>query len=50
VPFDPPLNLPIDLASSPTDGGELLASTARRLREAEGWLTHRPARTELPGD
>jgi DNA-binding transcriptional LysR family regulator len=50
VPFDPPLSLPIDLASSPTDGGELLATTARRLRDAEGWLTHRPARTGLPGD
>jgi DNA-binding transcriptional LysR family regulator len=50
VPFDPPLSFPIDLASSPTDGGELLVSTARRLRDAEGWLTHRPARTELPTD
>ena len=49
VPFDPPLTFPIDLASSPT-GGELLVSTARRLRDAEGWLTHRPARTELPSD
>lgn len=50
VPFDPPLSLPIDLASSPTESGELLARTARRLRDAEGWLTHRPARTELPSD
>ncbi|HEU0248908.1 MAG TPA: LysR family transcriptional regulator [Gaiellaceae bacterium] len=50
VPFDPPLTFPIDLASSPTDGGELLASTARRLRDAEGWLTHRPAHSELPSD
>jgi LysR family transcriptional regulator, benzoate and cis,cis-muconate-responsive activator of ben and cat genes len=50
VPFDPPLSFPIDLASSPTDGGELLVTAARRLRDAEGWLTHRPARTELPSD
>jgi DNA-binding transcriptional LysR family regulator len=49
VPFDPPLSFPIDLASSPT-GGELLVTTARRVRDAEGWLTHRPARTELPAD
>jgi DNA-binding transcriptional LysR family regulator len=50
VSFDPPLSFPIDLASSPADGGELLVTTARRLRDAEGWLTHRPARTELPSD
>lgn len=49
VPFDPPLTFPIDLASSPT-GGELLVGTARRVRDAEGWLTHRSARTELPSD
>jgi DNA-binding transcriptional LysR family regulator len=49
VSFDPPLSFPIDLASSPT-GGDLLVTTARRLRDAEGWLTDRPARTELPGD
>jgi DNA-binding transcriptional LysR family regulator len=49
VPFDPPLSFPIDLASSPTDG-ELLVTTARRLRDAERWLTHRPPRTELPSD
>jgi hypothetical protein len=28
MPFDPPLSLPLDLASAPTDGGELLVSTA----------------------
>ena len=50
VPFDPPLSFPIDLASATADGGELLVSIARRLRDAEGWLTHRPARTELPSD
>jgi DNA-binding transcriptional LysR family regulator len=49
VPFDPPLSFPIDLASSPT-GGQLLATIALRLRDAEGWLTQRPARTELPSD
>lgn len=50
VPFDPPLSLPLDLVSSRTDGGELVADAARHVRDAEGWLTHRPARTELPGD
>jgi hypothetical protein len=50
VSFDPPLSMPIDLASSPTGGGELLASAARRLRDAECWLTHRPASVELPTD
>ena len=52
VPFDPPLTFPIDLATpqSPVDGGELLRQTALRLRDAEGWLTHRRARTELPAD
>ena len=50
VPFDPPLSLPLDLASSRTDSGELVADVACRLRDAEGWLTHRPARTEVSGD
>ena len=48
--FDPSLSFPIDLASSPTDAGEFVASMARGLRDAEGWLTHRPARIELPKD
>ena len=46
VPFDPPLSFPIDLAS----GSELLVETALRLRDSEGWLGSRPARTELPRD
>ena len=50
VPFDPPMSFPMDLASAPTDGGELVASAARGLRDAEGWLTDRAARTELPSD
>jgi hypothetical protein len=50
VPFAPPLSMPIDLASATTDDGELLASTARRLRDVEGWLTDRPALVESPGD
>jgi DNA-binding transcriptional LysR family regulator len=50
VPFAPPLSMPIDLASAATDDGELLAGTARRLRDVEGWLTDRPARVESPGD
>ena len=50
VPFDPQLSLPLDLASAQTDDGELLVSTARRIRDAEDWLTLRPDRTELPTD
>lgn len=52
LPFDPPLNFPIDLASCwpATDGVEALVRAARRVRDAEGWLTERTARTELPGD
>jgi hypothetical protein len=52
VPFEPPLMFPIDLASpaAPTDAERALVSTALRMRDAGGWLTHRPARTELPGD
>jgi DNA-binding transcriptional LysR family regulator len=50
VSFDPPLRFPIDFASALTDGGELVASAARGVRDAEGWLTHRAARTELPSD
>ena len=52
VPFDPPLNFPTDLATAwpPTDEVETLIDTACRVREAEGWLTERPVRTELPDD
>jgi DNA-binding transcriptional LysR family regulator len=52
VPFDPPLSFPVDLASTwpETAGVDLLVQTALRLRDAEGWLTRRPAGTELPGD
>ena len=52
VPFDPPLTFPVDLASSPspTDAGAALLRTALGLRDAGGWLTQRPARTELTGD
>jgi hypothetical protein len=50
VPFDPPLSLPIELASARAEGGELVVRTARRIRDAEGWLTQRPARAELQSD
>jgi DNA-binding transcriptional LysR family regulator len=52
VPFDPPLNFPMDLASRwpATEGVEALVRAALRVRDAEGWLTQRPTRTELPGD
>jgi DNA-binding transcriptional LysR family regulator len=52
VPFDPPLNLPTDLVSRwpPTDEVSELVQTALGLRDSEGWLTDRPARTELPED
>jgi DNA-binding transcriptional LysR family regulator len=52
VPFDPPLSFPIDLATPfpSTDDAELLLTSAKSLRDTEGWLTQRPVRTELPGD
>lgn len=50
VPFDPPLSFPLDFASRVpvTDLVDALLATAQHVRDAEGWLTHRPARTELP--
>jgi DNA-binding transcriptional LysR family regulator len=42
VPFDPPLSLPIDLATG--DAATPLRDAALRLRDAEGWLTRRVAR------
>ena len=52
VPFDPPLSFPTDLATCwpPTNAVEALIDTTLRVRDDEGWLTHRPARTELPDD
>jgi len=52
VPFDPPLSFPTDLASCwpPTDAVNELVETACRVRDAEGWLTQRPVRTDLPKD
>jgi DNA-binding transcriptional LysR family regulator len=52
VPFDPPLNFPTDLASRwpPSERVAALVAAARRVRDAEGWLTERSDRTELPGD
>jgi DNA-binding transcriptional LysR family regulator len=52
VPFDPPLNFPIDLASCwpATQEVDLMVRAALRMREVEGWLTRRTARTELPED
>jgi DNA-binding transcriptional LysR family regulator len=49
VPFDPPLCFPVDLATGGDDAEPVLRE-ALRLRDAEGWLTQRPPRTELPGD
>ncbi len=50
VPFDPPLSFPMDLASSwpATDEVHALVEAALRARDAAGWLTQRPPRTELP--
>jgi DNA-binding transcriptional LysR family regulator len=52
VPFDPPLTFPIDLATGLPPGEEsaLLLDLAMGLRDAEGWLTKRQARTALPSD
>jgi DNA-binding transcriptional LysR family regulator len=50
VPFDPPLSFPVDFASCwpATEAVEALVEAALRVRDAEGWLTQRSARTELP--
>jgi len=52
VPFDPPLQFPADLVSRwpPTEEVDQLVRAALRVRDTEGWLTDRPARTELPED
>jgi hypothetical protein len=52
VPFDPPLTFPIDLATSasPGDAERSLVRMALQMRDEAGWLTRRPARTQLPGD
>jgi DNA-binding transcriptional LysR family regulator len=52
VPFDPPLNFPTDLVSCwpTTEDVEALVHAALRVRDSEGWLTERPARTEVPRD
>ena len=52
VPFDPPLSFPTDLASGwpPTEAVEAVVRAAQRVRDTEGWLTQRPARSELPDD
>jgi hypothetical protein len=52
VPFDPPLSFPTDLVSRwpATQEVEALVRMALRVRESEGWLTERSARTELPRD
>jgi DNA-binding transcriptional LysR family regulator len=50
VPFDPPLSFPMDFASCwpPTAQVDALVEAALRARDAAGWPTQRPARTELP--
>ncbi len=52
VPFDPPLSFPMDLASTwpPTEAVTALVRAAQHVRDAEGWLTRRTARSELPAD
>jgi DNA-binding transcriptional LysR family regulator len=52
MPFDPPLSFRTDLATCwpPADGVEELIAAACRVRNAEAWLTERPASVELPGD
>ena len=50
VPFDPPLSFPTDLATCwpPTNAVEALIDTSLRVRDAEGWLTQRPAGPSCP--
>ena len=52
VPFDPPLIFPTDLVSRwpATAEVEALVQMALQVRDSQGWLTERPARTEVPRD
>lgn len=52
LPFDPPLVFRTDLATRwpPTDDVDELIAAACRVRDAQGWLTDRPARVETPVD
>ena len=52
VPFDPPLIFPTDLVSRwpATAEVEALVQMALQVRDSQGWLTERSARTELPRD
>jgi DNA-binding transcriptional LysR family regulator len=52
VPFEPPLSFPTDLVSRWPPSAEVadLVQTVLRLRDSDGWLTDRPARTEVPED
>ena len=52
VPFDPPLNFPTDLVSRwpTTEDVDAVVQAALRVRDSEGWLRERLARTELPRD
>ena len=52
VAFKPPLSFPMDLASRwpPTEAVEAVIRAAQRVRDTEGWLTQRPARSQLPDD
>jgi DNA-binding transcriptional LysR family regulator len=52
VPFDPPLNFPVDLISRwpASEDVEALVRAALGVRDSEGWLTERRVRAESPGD
>jgi hypothetical protein len=52
VPFDPPLTFPVDLISRWPAGEdvEAVVRAALGVRDAEGWLTERRVRAELPAD
>jgi hypothetical protein len=52
VPFDPPLIFPTDLVSRWPATAEVaaLVHTALQVRDSQGWLTKRSARTEVPRD
>jgi len=49
VPFEPPLTVPFDLAT-PARGPLALVETVLRLRDAEGWLVHRPPYVQAAAD
>ncbi len=50
VPFDPPLTVPFDLATARARARWRWSRRSCRLRDAEGWLVHRPPYVQAAAD